>query len=116
SELTQNEPSETRALQLDEDERKGLAAELRKFADRQEGDLAKNSPHRDLADELEKSGVLDLNDADARQQVQDVIQAAGWNLDSSESTPPPEIRRVVDAASSDPDRAEKLTPTHKTSA
>lgn len=56
------------------------------------------SPYRDLADQVEATGRLNLADSDIRRDVTEVIDNTGWEVGEDPFRLPPEpMRRVVEA-------------------
>lgn len=59
--------------------------------------VSEAAPYRDLADQVEHTGRLDLSTTSTRRDVADVIDNTGWDLSDPGAQPPPEMRRVVEA-------------------
>lgn len=93
----------------------GLEHEHSQIAQLQQEQVAAASPYRDLADQVEQTGRLDLTDEAVRSDVTEVINNASWQFGGDEQvTPPPTMRRVVEAVEAsrrpDQERAARIHP------
>lgn len=75
-----------------------LEQEQEQIGQFQQEQIAAATPYRELADQVEQTGRLDLTDDAVRRDVTEVIDRAGWRLDGdAQDAPPQPMQRVVEA-------------------
>lgn len=75
-----------------------LEQEQEQIGQFQQEQVAAASPYRELADQVEQTGRLDLTDDAVRRDVTEVIENTGWRLDGdAQDAPPQPMQRVVEA-------------------
>lgn len=75
-----------------------LEQEQEQIGQFQQEQIAAASPYRELADQVEQTGRLDLTDDAVRRDVTEVVENTGWRLDGdAQDAPPQPIQRVVEA-------------------
>lgn len=74
-----------------------LEQEQERIGQVQQEQVAAATPYRELADQVEQTGRLDLTDDAVRRDVTEVIDNAGWRLDGdAQDAPPQPMQRVVE--------------------
>nr|WP_255427711.1 toprim domain-containing protein [Yimella sp. cx-51] len=76
-----------------------MARERVHFAATEKQTLERLRPIEDLADHVQRTGWVDLDDAVTRSVIADVVADAGWDLSSSDPgvAPPEDLRGVIQA-------------------
>lgn len=75
-----------------------LEQEQEQIGQFQQVQIAAGDPYRELADQVEQTGQLDLTDDAVCRDVAEVIDNAGWRLDGDGLAPTPQpMQRVVEA-------------------
>lgn len=73
-------------------------------------------PFYELAERIERSGRVDLDDPSSRALVVDMLDDTGWQLDEPWAAPPAEMHRVMEAVARPVSQPDPLAETHETQA